>query len=256
VLAATILLSYALARFIDLPGQAFSLQLPGIYLSVEINAQLAVAFLNTGLMATGADWILRDHPALRAQSTFEHWLLPALTALVIGLPLYQLPLGPIWWAGFVLGGSFIIIVLVAEYITVDPDDVRLPVAGAGLTALAFALYLTLAISLRFGGIRLFLLLPSLTLAGWLVSLRALHLRLHGQWAIIQATVIAVISMQFIAAFHYLPLTPVSFGLMVLAPAYTLTSLFANLASGESLRRAVVEPAVVLAVIIMTALWIR
>ena len=82
MLTATILLAYALAHFIDLPGRELALQLPGIYLSVQVNVQTFVGPLVAALTASGANWLLRDHPAIGGQSTMEHWLLPALTAWV------------------------------------------------------------------------------------------------------------------------------------------------------------------------------
>lgn len=255
MLAATILLAYALARFVDLPARDLAIQLPGIYLAIQVNVRTAVALLVAGLTATGADWLLRQHPAIHNQSTFEHWLLPALTAWVIGIPMFQLPLGPLWWISFAIGGALLMLVLVAEYIAVDPDDVRQPVAAAGLTAVSFALYLTLAIALRHAGIRLFLLLLALTLAGGLVSLRSLHLRLHGRWTVTQASLIALISGQIAAGLHYFPLSPITFGLTMLGPTYALTSLIANLAEKEPLRQAIIEPALVLVIVWGTALWI-
>lgn len=256
VLAATILLAYALTRFIDLPAREIAVQLPGVYLAYQINVRTIVALLAAGLTASGADWMLQEHPALKNKGTFEHWLLPALTAWVIGLPLYQLPNGPLWWAGFLIGGVLLMAVLVAEYITVDPDDVRQPAAAAGLTAVSFALFLALAIALRFAGIRLFLIVPALGLAAGLVSLRTLHLRLHGRWAFIEAGIITLITGQIAAALHYLPLAPVPFGLALLGPAYALTSLIANLAEEEPLQQAIIEPGLVLTILLGTALWIH
>ena len=256
VLAAMILLAYALARFIDIPAKELAFQLPGVYLTLQFNVRTIVAFLVAGLTASGADWLLRQHPALGSGGTYEHWLLPALTAWVIGIPLFQMPLGPLWWAWFALGGGALMLVLVAEYIVVDPDDVRQPVAAAGLTAVSFALYLTLAIALRFSEMRLYLILPALILAAALVSLRTLHLRLHGVWAIIPSGLIALLCGQFAAALYYWPLSPVSFGLAVLGPAYALTSLIANLIEQQPLKMAILEPAIVLAVVWSTALWIH
>lgn len=256
VLAATILLAYALARFIDFPAREFEFSFIGIYLPIEINANTIVSLLVAGLTAAGADWMLRDHPSLGKQNPLEHWLLPALTAWVIGFPLSQLPLGLLWWAGFALGGVLLVLVLVAEYIAVDQNDIRQPVAAAGLTALSFALYLMLAIAMRYSGERLILVLPALTIAAWLVSLRTLHLRLRGKWALIQAGVIALCSAQITAALHYLPLSPVSFGLLLLAPTYSLTSLIANLAEDEPVRQAVIEPLLVLSILLIAAIWLR
>jgi len=146
------------------------------------------------------------------------------------------------------------LVLVAEYITVDPDDARHAVAAAGLTAVSFALYLLLAITLRSAGLRLFLILPALTLSAWLVSLRTLHLRLRGHWLFLPALVLTLINAQLTAALHYWPLSPITYGLILLGPTYALTSLIGALSEGQSWRRAILEPALVLIVVWGTALW--
>jgi hypothetical protein len=245
LVAATILLAYALGRGIQLPGLDLAVQLPGLYLAVQVNVQAVVALIVAGLTAAGMDWLLREHPALRRRRTAEHWLLPALTSMAIGLPLFQLPLSPMWWAGFALGGGLLLLVLVAEYIAVDASDARQAPAAAILTAVSFALYLVLASGLSFANLRLFLLLPALTLASGLVSLRTLRLRLPDRWPFMEAGMVALISVQIAAALHYWPLTPVAFGLALLGPAYALTNLLGNLAESEPLRQAIVEPAIVL-----------
>jgi hypothetical protein len=254
ILAATILLAYATARFVDVPARDLAAQLPGIYLAVEINTRTVVSLLVAGLTATGADWLLRDHPAMRSRSTFQHWLLPALTAWVIGVPLDQLPFGPQWLASFVIGGALLMLVLVAEYIVVDPDDVRHALASAGLTALSFALFLMLAITLRSSGGRLFLILPALTIAAGLVSLRTLNLRLQGRWMFLHALALALIVAQFAASLHYWSIPPIAYGLALLGPAYALTSLVGGLSEGEPLRQAIIEPALVLFFVWGTAIW--
>jgi len=251
-----ILLAYALARFIDLPGRELAVQLPGVYFEINLNINTVVAFLVAGLTATGADWLLRQHPSSSQHSTFEHWLLPSLTSWVIGIPLFQLRLSPQWWLGFVIGGVLLTLVLIAEYITIDPRDERHPLAAAGLTALSFALFLSLAISLRYAGLRLFLILPALTLGVSLVSLRTLHLRLHGRWAVTQAITIALTCAQITAALHYLPVSPISYGLILLGPSYAITSLISNLAENKTLRQSFAEPLIVLLIVIGTAMWIN
>ena len=256
LLVAVILLSYALARFIDLPGRELAVQLPGIYFEINLNIYSVVAFLVAGLTATGADWLLRQHPSASKHSTLEHWLLPSLTSWVIGIPLFQLPLSPQWWLGFAIGGILLTLVLTAEYITIDPQDERHPLAAAGLTALSFALFLSLAISLRIAGYRLFLILPALALGVSLISLRTLHLRLQGRWAVTQATAIALTSAQLTAALHYMPLSPISFGLIVLGPSYAITSLITSLSEHKTLRQAFIEPLIVLVIVIGAAIWTK
>jgi hypothetical protein len=254
VLAATLLLAYSMTHFVILPGREFELQLPGIFLSVQLSIKTFVGLIAAALTASGADWLLRDHPALQGRSTIQHWILPALTAWVIGIPLLQLPLSLVWWGVFTIGGTLLLLVLVAEYIAVDRDDARYFPASAALTAVSFALFLMLAIVLRSVGVRLFLALPALILAAGLVSMRTLHLRSQGQWKFIESLVIALIVGQVAAALHYWHLPPISFGLAVLGPAYALTSLINNLGDGEPFLQALIEPGLVLLAVWGTAWW--
>ena len=146
------------------------------------------------------------------------------------------------------------LVLVAEYIAVDPEDIRYTLASAGLTAVSFAIFMILALALRSAGVRLFLTLPALTFASFLVVLRTLHLRLNGAWYIMTSLALALIIAQLSAALHYLPLLPTTYGLMLIGPTYALTSLVANLADGIPLRRAITGPTLVLITIWVAALW--
>jgi hypothetical protein len=217
ILSAAILLAYAAGRFVDLPLREVSLQLPGFYLAVELNIHTVIALLVAGLTATGADLLLRDR--------------------------------------FAVGGALLMLVLVAEYIAVDPEDERYPLASAALTAVSYALFLILTISLKSAGLRLFLILPALLLSAGLVSLRTLHLRLNGRWLYQPTFVIVVIIAGIISALHYWPLSPITYGLLILGPAYSLTSLIGALSEGQPLKRAIVEPGIVLLAVWGTSVWI-
>lgn len=252
ILAATILLAYTLARFIQIPTQEIGLQLPGIYLAIKLNIYTFIALIAAGLTATGANSILHTHPLLGSERTVGHWILPALTAWVIGLPLFQLPLSPLWWLGFTLGGALLIGVLVAEFITVYPDDARFLPASISLISVSFALFLALTIALRIVGTRLLMIVPALAVAAGLVSLRVLHLRQHEKWQYANAAVISLVIGQFASAFHYWPLSPVSYGLVLLGLAYSLTSFLGNLSEGEKIRQAIIEPLFVLFLILIAA----
>jgi hypothetical protein len=244
VLSATILLAYTLTGIISIPSRQLSAQLPGFYIEVQINIQTMVSLLVTTLAVSGTDWLLREHPLAQNQHLFQHWLIPALTAWVIGIPLYQGALGLYWWLGIFLGGSTLILVLVAEYIVIDPDDARYTIASVGLNAVAYALFFLLAVTLRAAEFRLFLIVPALTLGIGLISLRTLNLRLKDQEVLPAVGVCAVILAQITAAAHYLPLSPVAYGLFLLGPAYGITSFLGNLGEGKIGRKAVTEPLLV------------
>ncbi|MBK8618582.1 MAG: hypothetical protein IPN96_16035 [Anaerolineales bacterium] len=71
-------------------------------------------------------------------------MLPTLTTFVVGVPLTLLPDGTSWWVGFAFAAVVLVIVFLAEYITIDPSAPSYGFARAGLTALAYALFLILA----------------------------------------------------------------------------------------------------------------
>src|SRR5512146_1412823 len=76
VLAAAVLLTYALTRLVNAPGFTLAIQLPGFYFSYPLTLGTAMTVMAAGLTASGMDWLLRDHPALQGKNTLEHWLLP------------------------------------------------------------------------------------------------------------------------------------------------------------------------------------
>lgn len=240
VLVATVLLAFALAQVVETQHYSLTMDILGIQLSLPLNLTLAATLLSTGLTAAGMDWLLRGHPHFEGKNTVQHWLLPALTTFAIGVPLYSLQPSSAWWFSFALGGVLLLLVFLSEYIVLDPSDVRYPAASAGLTALSFALFLTLAAGLSYISARLVLVAFVIFLAATMVALRALHLRLSERWELAWAAGIGLACVQFAVALHYWPLGPVQFGLALVGLLYALTGLAINLGEGMSVRRAVVE----------------
>lgn len=246
VLTAVVLLTFALTRLV--PSSAIELRfaIGDFFILYPINLTTVLTLLAGGLTATGMDWLLRSHPSLGNRSPVQHWLLPTLTTLVTGVPLGLLPGGLSWWVTFAIAGAVLVIVFYAEYIVVDPAAPSYTTASILLTALSFAIYLTLVVALYSTNPRLVLLAPAVFVASGLVALRALHLRLNGRWEFAWALGIALVSAQLASALHYWPITPIRFGLVLLGPLYALTSLAGSLGENTPLRRAMVEPLIVTA----------
>lgn len=99
VIVATVMLAYAVTPFIELPPRVLALQLPGIYLSYTLGFSTLTSTLAAALAGVGAEWLLRLHPRYTSSHGARHWMLPALTAWVIGVPLNNQAAGMEWWAG-------------------------------------------------------------------------------------------------------------------------------------------------------------
>jgi hypothetical protein len=235
----------------------FSLELNvlGITLSIPFNLTVTVIVMAAGLTAAGMDWLLRGHPHYDGRATFQHWILPALTALVLGVPLYNLAPGPVWWLSFALGGVLLLLIFLAEYIVLDSSDVRYPAAAAGLSALSYALFTILITTLAFSAARLAFIEIAVFPAVGLVVLRVIHLR-TSKWEFAWAGGIAFVLAQFAAALHYWPLLPIQYGLALLGPLYALTGFALNLSEEVSPPRAGVEAAIGLAVVWLAAILLR
>ncbi len=234
VLVAMILLAYALTHFVSLPALELEIRFVGIYLPVHLNFTLIVSLLVAGLVASGTAWLLREHPDVDLeQQTVEHWLLPGLTALVLMLVIEQIPFSAVWWVAAAFSGLLLMLVLMAEYITVDPDNDYYPFAEIGITTLSMALFLILAIALHAEEVRLFFRVPLLSVTAGLVFLRILHLRFEGEWVILPALVTMLWMGELSAGLHYWPMSSISFGIALLGPLYAMIEIGERHSKAES-----------------------
>lgn len=245
MLTASVLLAFALTRLIQSPRFILSLDLPGFYFELPLTLSTVMTFIAAGLTAAGVDWLIREHPHFAKKSTRENILLPTLTTFILGAALSVLFQSPNWWLGFLFGAIVLGIVFAAEYITINPSASAYAFARASLTALAYALFLILVTSLRYSGVRLFLLIPAVFCVAGLISLRILHLDGTDRWDFPWAIGIGIICAQVGAGLHYWLLNPVQFGLALTGPLYALTVLSANLTENIPLRRAAVSPLIIL-----------
>lgn len=254
VVTASLFLVYALAQLINLPVQTFTIQIFKSEYPFNLNLASLVAFLVAVLAGLGADWILRDHPGMKKQATTQYLLIPALTAWALGVSLNTLRLSPQWWVLFALGMVLIVLVYIAEYIIVDLSDIRHIPAMMGLIAVSYALFLILVIAIDAAGVRLYLLLPAVSVSIFLVTLRTLYLRLNGQWHFAWAVAIALVIGQLAVGLHYLPIPSLVFGLLLVSIGYGLASLAAGL---EEKRQGVnlwLEPAIMFAAITLIGIF--
>lgn len=244
VVMAVVLLAYASARFIETPSQTLTLDFAGVFLALSINLRTIMSAMAALLAAAGADWILQDGQNSVAKRA-QHWMVPALTAWIISLPLGNLPLSPEWWLLFAGGAALLSLVLLAEYISRSPRHRFFGLASVGLVALSYALFLILSISLQALEVRLVLILPALFLAAGLIGARVQLLGETRDWSLVNVVALAFLTTQAGAALHYWPLSALAYGLLLLGLLYTLTAFFNAIQADRPLRQALVENGILL-----------
>jgi hypothetical protein len=223
VLTAIIILAYALARFLDLPARVWRTTLLGSSLEVTLDGPFLMLLIVAALISTGAEALIRSHPFLLEQPTHigvRHWILPGLTALILGAALNRLTDPRWWWVGLSLSVLALLAVLIAEYVTVDPADPRRDGVSLAVTALAYALAV-LAFTFFYSLSYRALISASLSgviatsLAWRLLALKAIS---PGR-GVIYAALVGVVCAEVFWALTYWRLPPTAAALLVMIPFY-------------------------------------
>jgi len=255
IVAAGIMLAFALTQLISFPARIFSVSIFGVALDFNLNFQFVINSLTVVLAAAGMDWLIHSHPAhddyTNRWAYIRHWIMPVLTSLVIGIALNSSSGGPYWWVIFGFGSLLLITVLIAEYNVVSVDDVWYPVATVGLTSLSFALFLLLAIAVASAKLRLYTRLPLLSIGLLMVVSRSLYLRL-GKWLLGWTIIVTVIVSEIAIGLHYLPLSPIQYGVGLVGISYGLTSVISAIQEARKDYSLWAEPAGMLIVVILVS----
>jgi hypothetical protein len=261
VITATIVLAYALGRFLELPQRVLATTLFGSALGFELSGPFLMLVFTAALISAGSEMIIRAHPLFAGQParrTLIHWILPGATALMMGAALNHAGSTPLWW--LVLGCSVValLVVLIAEYLVVDPADPRREAAALALTTLAYLLALILFILLRRLGARAAI---SATLGGGVaaaLTLRLFALKFAPLWrSALYAALVGLICAEAIWALNYWAISPTGGALLTMIPFYVGEGLAENHLLGRLTRRIWIEFGAVGSVVLVLALvWGR
>lgn len=248
IITAVILLAYALARFVELPSRQISAILFGSSIGIEIDGQVILLLMVAALISTGSDTLIRSHPKFTASFPFAaalHWVLPGATALSLGLLLNLAPQGPVWWLGLVISALLLVLVLVVEFIVVDPGDRNFRAATFSLTALSYIVALAIFGWLRYTGTRTALSGTSTAALAAVLALRLFILNgASFPRSVIFAAVVGLVCGEAMWGLNYWRVTPVGAGVLALVLFYALHGLAQQHLLGQLTRRVVVEFAVI------------
>jgi hypothetical protein len=204
--------------------------------------------LLVGIACTGTDVIVRSHPTakrIEARYSFVTWTLPALTVLLAVVLLPQAPTLLYRLAGLVLTGFILILVISAEYYTVDPADSRYLPARLSLNAWAYLLALVTFVLIYSAKSRSLVSATGVTFVGTLLALELLRGagRSFGRTGL-YALIAGLITGEIIWAMNYWRIQGVTGGLLLLLGFYVATGLANQQLQGRLTRRVLVEYAIV------------
>ena len=195
---------------------------------------------------TGAVTVMRPQAGSTRQPAWFSGIVPAAAAAVLGLGLAQLPVGAPWWLGLAGAAALWLIVVLAEYVTLDPDEGRRPLATLGLGVLTYILVFVLFTALAAAGARAALSATSCgALAGILAwRLFALQPRAEIGRAGLYALVVGLFAAEVMWALGYWRVRPVTAAAVGLALFYLTVGLLGAQLQGRLRRRLWIEYAVV------------
>lgn len=142
VLIAVLLLGAVLFRFIELPEHEWHFHVLGSPLEISVTGTWLLVALMVGLVCTGTNLILHDHPHADqplARPVYVFWILPGITAGLCAYLLDHAPTWPLWVATLLLAGIGVSFVVSAEYTVLSPETPGYPAARLVLNVLAYLL---------------------------------------------------------------------------------------------------------------------
>jgi hypothetical protein len=168
-----------------------------------------------------------------------------LTVLLAAVLLPQAPTQLYQMGGYVLTGLILILVISAEYYTVDPTHRRYLVARLGLNAWAYLLALVLFVLIYSAKARSLISATGVAVVGTLLALEFLRSAGRGfSRTALYALIAGLSTGEIIWAMNYWRVSGVTGGLILLLGFYVATGLANQQLQGRLTRRVLVEYAIV------------
>lgn len=259
VLLAGTALSLTLSRIIQLPTRQVGLPVFGTQLGVDLSIQWLINLFLVGLVITGVNTLLVSHPLAtsgQTRSTAVFWILPGLTALMLGIGLEHVEEIQVWLL-VIVGGLIILgVVTTNSYRSIDPEHLARPSVQLLVTISVYGLAMAYCLVIYGAKTRFLLSGPAILVVSGLLTARLL-------WGTGQpprrvwlfSGVTSVIMAQAIWALNYWAIAPLYGGLVLLIVFYLTTAIAQQTLQERLDRRALIEvgAAALLAAIIIGVL---
>jgi intracellular septation protein A len=259
VLMAVLLLGSAIFRFIELPEQVWELEPLGSPLEIHVTGTWLLAALMVGLVCTGTNLILHDHPHLEeypGRPIYVSWILPGLMAGLSAYLLASIPTWPLWIAGLVLVGVGISMTISAEYTAVSPGARGYPRARLALNVLAYLLTFALFTIIYHSRTRSLVTATVTLLAATLLALDLLSVAdVRFRRVLLFAGIVGLVTGESTWALNYWQVSAWAGGLFLLLIFYIVVNV-AHQYLLERLSATVLVEFAVVAVIVLTIILLR
>jgi len=248
VFIGVIILTPVLIRFVDISPHVISLDLLGSPVAFKMTSIWLTAAMLPALSCLGTNAVIRAHPRMSLPDpphAFTYWILPGLTGLSAALLLERAPTWPLWWAGLLLTGSAVALVVIAEFSTVDPYMLGYARSRLILNLMAYALAFTsFALIFDTRG-RSLITAPAISAGGFLLAFELLNTtEVKMRQALLYAFFTAVILGEGAWALNYWRLSSLSGGMILLVIFYTVVGVVQQFLLERLSRRTLAEFAVV------------
>lgn len=251
VFIGVIVLTPVLIRFVNISPRTINFEILGSPISFELTGTWLTVTLLTAMSCMGANAVIRTHPRMLQPNPprlFTFWILPGLTGLNAALLLEQAATWPVWWAGLVLAGSAIALVVVAEFATVDPQILGYARARLILNVVAYALaFACFALIYNTRG-RSLLTAPSISIVGLILAFELLNTtEVQFRRVLLYSLFIALLLGESAWALNYWRLSAPAGGMVLLLLFYTAVGTVQQLLLNRLTRRTLAEFAIVSAI---------
>jgi hypothetical protein len=249
VFVSLVVLGLAFMPEIELPTRTFSFHVFGSPASIQLSATELMAALLASLACTGTDSLVRSHPLIRRgeiRYTFPFWALPGLSVVAATLLLPLAPNSTYWLGGLVLTALFLLLIVVAQYQTIDSTtESSYRLARLALNLFVYLVALGLFTLIYSSQVRSLLSATTMAAVAGLLALEMLrgvhpNLRLTSLYAVITGLAVGEVTW----ALNYWTIGRLTGGLLLLLVFYLVTGLSREGLLRRLNRRALIEFALV------------
>ncbi len=248
ILATLVVLGLILAGSLHIPTWTHSLTVLGSPLAIRVSQQALMALLLVAMTFAGTEAIVRSHPVVereRSKHTFVTWTLPGLTTALAVVMIPQAPTQLYRLGGLLATGFVLILVVSAEYYTIDPADRRYMTARLLLNGWAYLLALAAFIMIYSAKARSLVSASGVMVVSTALALEFLRGagRGFGRTAL-YATIAGLSTGEIVWAMNYWRLGGITGGLILLLGFYVATGVANQQLQGRLTRRVLLEYGVV------------